>query len=77
MNLTLPLTKPQSLQGNTLEIVVTDDSAVGLATFVDTSRMLLGEQFKSICQQPDLAQKKLAEVDGHAQVVETMTINCR
>jgi len=77
MNLTLPLTKPQALQGNTLEIVVTDDSAVGLATFVDTSRMLLGEQFKSICQQPDLAQKKLAEVDGHAQVVETMTINCR
>jgi len=77
MNLTLPLKKSQTLQGKTLEIVVTDDSAVGLATFIDTNHMLLGKQFKAMCSKPGLVQKKLAEVDGHAQVVETMTINCR
>lgn len=77
MNLTLPLKKKQTLKGHTLEIIVTDDSAVGLATFIDTSHMLLGEQFKASCKAPTLVQKKLAEIDGHAQITETMTVSCR
>ncbi|MGB1311512.1 MAG: DUF1007 family protein [Leucothrix sp.] len=77
MNLTLPLNTPQTLQGSTLELIVTDDSAVGLATFIDTKHMLLGEQFSAICKQPELVQQTLAEIDGHAQVTETMTIDCR
>lgn len=77
MNLTLPLKKAHTLKGHELEIVVTDDSAVGLATFVDTKHMLLGETYKAMCKTPTLVQKTLAEVDGHAQVTETMTIDCR
>lgn len=77
MNLTLPLNQAETLKGGVLEIVVTDDSAVGLATFIDTKHMLLGEKFKEMCKEPTLVQKTLAEVDGHAQVTETMTINCR
>jgi len=77
MNLTLPLKKSHTLKGHTLDIVVTDDSAVGLATFIDTSHMLLGEKFKATCKAPTLVQKQLAEIDGHAQITETMTINCQ
>ena len=77
MNLTLPLAQPQTLKGHELALIVTDDSGVGLATFIDTNHMLLGESFSKICQAPKLLQKKQAEVDGHAQVVETMTISCR
>jgi len=77
MNLTLPLKENQKLNGHVLEMVVTDDSAVGLATFIDTNHMLLGEHFKATCKAPTLVQKQLAEVDGHAQVTETMTIDCR
>lgn len=77
MNLTLPLKKSQIVKGRTLEIIVTDDSAVGLATFIDTDHLLLGEQFETLCKKPTLVQKKLAEVDGHAQVTETMTIDCK
>ena len=77
MNLTLPLKKSEKIKGHKLEIVVTDDSAVGLATFIDTNHMLLGEHYKAMCKKPSLIQKTLAEVDGHAQVTETMTIDCR
>ena len=76
MNLTLPLKESQQVKGHTLEITVTDDSAVGLATFVDTNHMLLSDQVKALCKEPTLVQKKLAEVDGHAQITETMTLDC-
>ncbi len=77
MNLTIPLKESQRLKGRTLEIIVTDDTGVGLATFVDTNHLLLGEVFKSECKAPDFAQEQLAEIDGHAQIMETMTIDCR
>jgi ABC-type uncharacterized transport system substrate-binding protein len=76
LNLTLPLKEKQVLKGHTLEIVVTDDSAIGLATFIDTNHMLLSDEIKALCKPPTLVQRKLAEVDGHAQVTETMTIDC-
>jgi ABC-type uncharacterized transport system substrate-binding protein len=77
LNLTLPLKQKQALKGRTLEIVVTDDSAVGLATFIDTSHMLLSDEIKALCKPPALEQKKLTEIDGHAQITETMTIDCK
>ena len=77
MNLTLPIKNKEQIKGRTLEIVVTDDSAVGLATFVDTSHMLLDDYYTTSCKAPALVQKKLAEIDGHAQVLETMTLDCR
>ena len=77
LNLTLPLKEKQILKGRTLEIVVTDDSAVGLATFIDTDHMLLSDEIKALCKPPALVQKKLAEIDGHAQITETMTIDCK
>ena len=77
MNLTLPIKNKEQIKGRTLEIVVTDDSAVGLATFVDTSHMLLDDYYTTSCKAPTLVQKKLAEIDGHAQVLETMTLDCR
>lgn len=77
LNLTLPLKQKQVLKGRTLEIVVTDDSAVGLATFIDTSHMLLSDEIKALCKPPALEQKKLTEIDGHAQITETMTIDCK
>lgn len=76
MNLTLPLKNKQQLKDHILKIILTDDSAVGLVTFVDTSHMLLSDQFKAMCKKPTLLQKKLAEIDGHAQIAETMTIDC-
>ncbi|WP_299874410.1 DUF1007 family protein [uncultured Cocleimonas sp.] len=77
MNLTIPLKKSQQLKGRTLEIIVTDDSGVGLATFVDTNHLQLGEVFKTECKAPSLVQNQLAEIDGHAQTTETMTVDCR
>lgn len=77
MNLTIPLKKSQRLKGRTLEIIVTDDSGVGLATFIDTNHLLLGKVFKKECNAPSLIQNQLAELDGHAQTTETMTVDCR
>lgn len=77
MNLTIPLKESQRLKGRTLDITVTDDTGVGLATFVDTSHLLLGEVYKTDCKAPSLVQKQLAEIDGHAQTTETMTVDCR
>ena len=77
LDLTLPLHSAQKIEGTKLDILVTDDSAVGLATFIDASHLLPGEYYKSTCQAPALVQKQLAEVDGHAQITETMTIDCR
>lgn len=76
LNLTLPLKETQPLKDHVLTIIVSDDSAVGLATFIDTSHMLLSDQLKTVCKEPTLLQKKLAEIDGHAQITETMTIDC-
>ena len=77
LNLTLPLLQKQTLEGRTLEIIVTDDSAVGLATFIDTNHMLLSDEIKALCAPPSLVQNKLPEIDGHAQITETMTIDCK
>ena len=77
MNLTIPLRESQRLKGRTLDITVTDDTGVGLATFIDTSHLLLGEVYKTDCKAPSLVQKQLAEIDGHAQTTETMTVDCR
>lgn len=77
LNLTLPFKEKQNLKGRSLEIVVTDDSAVGLATFIDTDHMLLSDELKALCKAPSLIQRTLAEIDGHAQITETMTIDCK
>ena len=77
LNLTLPFKEKQILQGHSLEILVTDDSAIGLATFIDTDHMLLSDELKALCKAPSLIQRTLAEIDGHAQITETMTIDCK
>jgi ABC-type uncharacterized transport system substrate-binding protein len=77
LNLTLPFKEKQILQGHSLEILVTDDSAIGLATFIDTDHMLLSDALKALCKAPSLIQRTLAEIDGHAQITETMTIDCK
>lgn len=77
LNLTLPFKEKQILQGHSLEILVTDDSAIGLATFIDMDHMLLSDELKALCKAPSLIQRTLAEIDGHAQITETMTIDCK
>lgn len=77
MNMTIPLKRNQPLKGHTLEMVVADASGVVLATFNDKSHMLLGEEFAKGCKTPTLVQEQMAEIEGHAQVTETMTIDCR
>jgi len=77
MNVTLPLKKSEPVKGRKLALIVTDDSAIGLATFIDTSHILMDDYYINSCQAPVLEQVKLAEIDGHAQVKETMTIDCR
>ena len=77
LNLTLPFEQLTPLKGHTFDIIVTDDSAVGLATFIDTDHLLLSDPMKALCKPPTLTQQKLAEVDGHAQIIEIMSLDCK
>jgi len=77
MNLTIPLKESQRLKGRTLDIIVTDDTGVGLATFVNENHLMLGDGLKLECKAPSLVQKQLAEIDGHVQMMEIMTLDCR
>lgn len=77
LNLIIPLDKSVRLNGRTLEIIVTDQTGVGLATFIDKSHLQLGEVFETACQSPFLYQNQSAEINGHAQTTETMTVDCR
>ena len=78
LNLTLPLANAQQLNGHLLEVIVSDPTAVGLATFLTADRLILNESQKKICTDPTLEQKQLGDVDGgHTLMSETMTVNCR
>lgn len=77
MNLTLPLAKSAALKGHKLELIVSDSSAVGLATFVDPSHMNLDEPLKSTCQAPQMTQSEMGVIDEHIVMSETMTVDCR
>ena len=78
LNLTLPLANAQQLNGHLLEVIVSDPTAVGLATFLTADRLILNESQKKICADPTLEQKQLGDVDGgHTLMSETMTVNCR
>lgn len=77
MNLTLPLDKPAALKGHKLEVIVSDSSAVGLATFVNPSHLNLDEPLKSACQAPQMTQSEMGMIDEHVVMSETMTVDCR
>ncbi|PID47233.1 MAG: hypothetical protein CSB47_00925 [Proteobacteria bacterium] len=77
LNLTLPLTSPAPVKGHVLEVIVSDASAVGLATFVDPTHLKLEEPLKSHCQTPQLQQSQVGVIDGHSIITETMTVDCR
>lgn len=77
LNLTLPLTEAQNLKGHQLQVVVSDPTAVGLATFLTADRLLLSEYQESICEQPTLQQNQLGTEGDHVLMSETMTIDCR
>jgi ABC-type uncharacterized transport system substrate-binding protein len=77
LNLTLPLAEAKSLQGHQLQIVVSDPTAVGLATFLTADRLLLSDYQQSICKQPTLQQNQLGTEGDHILMSETMTVDCR
>ncbi len=77
LNLTLPLKEAQSLIGHQLEVVVSDPTAVGLATFLTEDRLLLNETLIGICKKPTLQQNQLESKGDHILMSETMTIDCR
>lgn len=77
LNMTLPLETAAALKGHRLELVVSDSSAVGLATFVDPTHLILSEPLKEACQSPDLKQSELGVIDEHKIMSETMTVDCR
>lgn len=78
LNLTLPLAEAQMLKGHLLQVVVSDPTAVGLATFLTADRLILSDEQKATCVEPTLEQKQLGDVDGgHTLMSETMTIDCR
>ena len=78
LNLTLPLAEVQMLKGHLLQVVVSDPTAVGLATFLTADRLILSDEQKAMCVAPTLEQKQLGDVDGgHTLMSETMTIDCR
>ena len=77
MNLTMPLVTAAPVKGHLLEIIISDSSAVGLATFVDSSHLKLEEPLKSTCQAPQMTQSELEMIDEHRVMSETMTIDCR
>lgn len=77
MNLTLPLATAAPMKGHLLEIIISDSSAVGLATFVDPSHLKLDGPLKSSCQAPQMTQSELEMIDEHQVMSETMTVDCR
>ncbi|RVU84263.1 DUF1007 family protein [Leucothrix sargassi] len=77
LNLTLPFSEAKTLNGRLLEVVVSDPTAIGLATFLSADRFILDSALEPICRQPTLEQKQLGEMDGHVLLSETMTIDCR
>ena len=77
VDMALPLETPQVLKGRVLKVVVSDATAVGLATFITRDNLILGEVFSSQCKAPELDQKQVAEMDGHVQMADTMTVDCR
>lgn len=76
LNLTLPLAEAQSLKGNQLQIVVSDPTAVGLATFLTADRLLLNDTLATMCEKPMLQQNQLGLEGDHVLMSETMSINC-
>ena len=77
LNMTLPLETTTTLKGHLLEVVVSDSSAIGLATFVDPTRLKLDQSIKSSCKKPQLQQSQLGVIDEHIVMSETMTVDCR
>ncbi|PWQ97808.1 DUF1007 family protein [Leucothrix pacifica] len=77
MNLTLPLETSTAMQGHQLEIIISDETAVGLATFVDPSHLKLDEPLKSSCKAPTMTQSQMGMIDSHVVMSETMTLDCR
>lgn len=77
LNLTLPVTKVTPIKGHVFEMIVSDTSAVGLATFVDASNLKLDEPLSSGCQAPRLVQSQDGIIDEHPVISETMTVDCR
>ena len=77
MNLTMPLAAATPIKGHLLEIVISDATAVGLATFVDPSHLKLEEPLKSTCLAPQMTQSALEMIDEHRVMSETMTVDCR
>lgn len=78
LNMTLPLAKPIDLntKGQELQIAISDPTAAGLATFVTTDHLLLGEQLINICNKPYLKKEQTETDDGHVLITEIMTIDC-
>lgn len=76
LNLTLPLAEAKSLKGNQLQIVVSDPTAVGLATFLTADRLLLNDTLATMCEKPMLQQNQLGLEGDHVLMSETMSINC-
>ena len=77
LNLTLPFAEAKALQGHQLEIVVSDPTAVGLATFLSADKLLLNESQAANCQAPTLRQEQLGTAGDHILLSETMTLDCR
>jgi len=77
LNMTLPLAQAQSLKGKQLQIVISDPTAVGLATFVTADKLLLNESLTASCSKPTLQKVQLGTTDDHVLMSETMTLNCR
>jgi len=77
VNMALPFETAQELKGHVLKVVVSDATAVGLATFLTRDNLILGDAFDKLCKKPELDQKQVAEMDGHVQMADTMTVDCR
>lgn len=77
VNMALPFETAQALKGHVLKVVVSDATAVGLATFITRDNLILGDVFSEQCEAPELDQRQVAEMDGHVQMADTMTVDCR
>lgn len=77
LNMTLPVETATPLKGHLLEVVVSDSSAIGLATFVDQTHLKLEKPLKGSCKAPLLKQSQLGVIDEHNVMSETMTVDCR
>jgi len=77
LSMVLPLTQAEALNGHVLQVIVSDASAVGLATFVTRDQLTLSDSLQAQCQAPKLTQSQLGVIDQHTVISETMLIDCR